>query len=575
MRRAVNRVRGDQNIETLIAAGLEYGEGAFVIHRAYLDPGRPWLIKLGARSAISSNVKVFTHDDGMKIQTGLTRIAAVELGERVFVGAGTIIRPGARIGANSIIAAGSVVSGEIPPGSVAAGHPARVITTVERFQAWHRQTLADAPVWPREGWIPGLGITAERKASQREALASVREGYSKPPASRRQFYVRSKVVEWSQALAAIGSRGSSVRQLKRLLADQVRGDRRIERHVRDGLQLGEGAFIADEAFVDGRRPWLITIGADSYLAPYVIILSHDGSQRQGGMTRIGRVDIGNRVYVGPGAMVLPGSQIGDDSVVEAGAVVRGSIPSGSYVAGNPATVRSDNVSTGDDGRLSGTSGPTRSDERSTSEQGTVEDRDRPPRRAPRPRVSARQRARRAINDLRGRQTLEQLIADGLELGERASVAPRAYLDPGRPWLITIGDDAVISDFAIIMAHDPRPRMPVASRLGRVVVGRRVFVAPGAIILPGSRIGDDSVVDVRAVVSGEIPPGSFVSGNPGRIAGNVEEMAEQWRQAAANAPVVFDDGSSADGDVSQERMTAQRDALAAVSDAYVRASAASG
>lgn len=552
LRRAVNHARGDQNIESLVAAGLKFGQGAFVIHRAYLDPERPWLIKLGARSAISSNVKVFTHDDSMKIHTGLTRIAPVELGERVFVGAGSTIRPGTRIGENSIIAAGAVVGGEVPPGSVVAGHPARVITTVGRFQSWQRRALADAPVWPREGWIPGLGITPRRKASQREALATAREGYSRPPASSRRLYMRSKLAGWLAAPAAVGWRGIDRYRMKRLIADALRGERGVERHVLDGLQLGEGAFIADEAFVDGRRPWLITIGADSYIAPHVIILSHDGSQMQDGLTRIGRVDIGARVYVGPGAMILPGSEIGDDSVIEAGAVVRGAVPGGSYVIGNPAVAMADAALPVEDSGDAAPGGPSWPYVCPSSDASAIGG-EQARRASSNAHVSRPRLTRRAIAHMRGEQMLEQLVADGLQLGERASVAPRAYLDPGRPWLIAIGEDSVVSDFAIIMAHDPGPENRVAKRVGRVVLGKRVFVAPGAIILPGTTIGDDSVIDLRAVVCGDIPPGSFVSGNPGRIEGKVEDMAQECRQAAAQEP----------------------DALATASDGFVRASLARG
>ncbi len=63
--------------------------------------------------------------------------------------------------------------------------------------------------------------------------------------------------------------------------------------------------------------------------------------------------------------------------------------------------------------------------------------------------------RKGAGRLRGARTLEQLVADGLELGEGASVAPGAYVDPNRPWLITIGDESIISDFATITAHGPR------------------------------------------------------------------------------------------------------------------------
>lgn len=50
----------------------------------------------------------------------------IEIGDGVWLGAGVTVLPGARIGRNSVIGAGAVVSGEIPEGSLAVGVPAVV-----------------------------------------------------------------------------------------------------------------------------------------------------------------------------------------------------------------------------------------------------------------------------------------------------------------------------------------------------------------------------------------------------------------------------------------------------------------
>jgi maltose O-acetyltransferase len=52
---------------------------------------------------------------------------AVEIGSDVWVGGGAIICPGARIGARSVIGAGSVVTRDVPEGVFAAGNPCRVV----------------------------------------------------------------------------------------------------------------------------------------------------------------------------------------------------------------------------------------------------------------------------------------------------------------------------------------------------------------------------------------------------------------------------------------------------------------
>jgi len=55
----------------------------------------------------------------------------IEIGSDVWVGGGALILPGVRIGARSVIGAGSVVARDVPEGVLAAGNPCRVIRPVE------------------------------------------------------------------------------------------------------------------------------------------------------------------------------------------------------------------------------------------------------------------------------------------------------------------------------------------------------------------------------------------------------------------------------------------------------------
>ncbi len=102
------------------------------------------LISLGNNVTLASNVTLATHDilhqvvnrapellDGGEPLT--ERLGCIEIGDNVFVGAGATILYNVRIGSDCVIAAGSVVTKDIPAGSVAAGVPARVIGTTKEL----------------------------------------------------------------------------------------------------------------------------------------------------------------------------------------------------------------------------------------------------------------------------------------------------------------------------------------------------------------------------------------------------------------------------------------------------------
>ena len=63
-------------------------------------------------------------------RTGLELGKPVEVGDEVWVGGGAILCPGVRVGARSVVGAGSVVTRDVPEGVFAAGNPCRVIREV-------------------------------------------------------------------------------------------------------------------------------------------------------------------------------------------------------------------------------------------------------------------------------------------------------------------------------------------------------------------------------------------------------------------------------------------------------------
>ncbi|MFC0251695.1 sugar O-acetyltransferase [Massilia consociata] len=84
----------------------------------------------------------------------------------------------------------------------------------------------------------------------------------------------------------------------------------------------------------------VRIGDDTRIGPAVQIYTAehpmDAAVRRGGLESGRPVTIGSNVWIGGGAIILPGITIGDDAVIGAGSVVTHDVPAGVCVAGNPA-----------------------------------------------------------------------------------------------------------------------------------------------------------------------------------------------------------------------------------------------
>lgn len=108
----------------------------------------------------------------------------------------------------------------------------------------------------------------------------------------------------------------------------------------------------------------------------------------------------------------------------------------------------------------------------------------------------------------------------LEVGRYAMVSQRVEIyNLAR---VTIGRQTVLSQDVYLCAgtHDHRRRDFPLIRDDRaaITIGNGVWVAAGAFIGPGVRIGDNCIVAARAVVMKDVPAGVVVGGNPARVLG---------------------------------------------------------
>jgi maltose O-acetyltransferase len=174
--RAIRRFRGEPRIEQLIAEGLRLGRNPHIARPVYIDGLHPWLITIGDYVTLGPYSALITHDTSLHQHTGLTRLGRIDIGDRVYVGVGAIILPGTSIGEDSVVGAGAVVHGEVPPGSIVLGNPGKA-SSIKSVAAWYTASAKRAPAWPGEGWTLDTGITEERKREQWEALADCAAGY--------------------------------------------------------------------------------------------------------------------------------------------------------------------------------------------------------------------------------------------------------------------------------------------------------------------------------------------------------------------------------------------------------------
>jgi acetyltransferase-like isoleucine patch superfamily enzyme len=114
-------------------AGLDIGEECFVGDECLLDLAEG--VRLERQVTLAERVLILTHTNvgycDHPLQARFPAVAApvvVEAGS--FLGANVTVLPGVRVGAESFVAAGSVVTADVPPRTLVAGVPARALRTI-------------------------------------------------------------------------------------------------------------------------------------------------------------------------------------------------------------------------------------------------------------------------------------------------------------------------------------------------------------------------------------------------------------------------------------------------------------
>jgi acetyltransferase-like isoleucine patch superfamily enzyme len=143
---------------------------------------------------------------------------------------------------------------------------------------------------------------------------------------------------------------------------------------------------------------------------------------------------------------------------------------------------------------------------------------------------------------------EQVFVGGLQypdsrfvVGRNCQILQMSFINPARS--IVIGDDSGIGGHCLIFGHTSFHSIfdGYATDFAPIEIGNRVGLAWRVFVLPGTKIGDGSMVGVNSVVSGTIPASSMAVGYPARIVGKApvfpktvsdEEKVAMFREIVA-------------------------------------------
>lgn len=129
--------RLNHRVRVLPEAQLKIGDKTFLNDAVTICATKN--ISIGKYNKIGDQVHIYDSDFHEVTPISGVLQESIVIGDNVWIGAKSMILAGTKIGNNSVIAAGSVVKGEIPANCVAAGAPAKVLKYFDVPDGWIRK----------------------------------------------------------------------------------------------------------------------------------------------------------------------------------------------------------------------------------------------------------------------------------------------------------------------------------------------------------------------------------------------------------------------------------------------------
>jgi maltose O-acetyltransferase len=164
--------RAEQRWARLQQLGMHIGRGVNLPASTWIDTSHCFLISIGDWSGFGEQCMILAHDGQMDEFLDAGRIGRVIIHPHSHIGARTVVLAGVEIGPRTIVGANSVVTKSLPPDTVCAGNPAKVICSLEEYLERHRERMRERPTFSYAEY----DIRTASPARKREMIEAVADG---------------------------------------------------------------------------------------------------------------------------------------------------------------------------------------------------------------------------------------------------------------------------------------------------------------------------------------------------------------------------------------------------------------
>lgn len=152
-----------ERLRELRAYGMSIGEKCVIAGDAEFEEAWATHIRIGNEVTIARGARFISHDASTWRELGASKVGIIEIGDRTFIGAYSIIMPNVRIGSDVVVGSGSVVTRDVPDGTVVAGNPARKICMTAEYHEKTKNKLSKVPCFGEEYRLKRGGTVAMRQ----------------------------------------------------------------------------------------------------------------------------------------------------------------------------------------------------------------------------------------------------------------------------------------------------------------------------------------------------------------------------------------------------------------------------